>query len=415
MLPLISIVVPVYQVEKYLKKCIESIIGQTYKNIEIILVDDGSTDGSGELCDKYMEKDNRIIVFHKDNGGLSSARNVGIDHARGEYIAFVDSDDWIDSRYVEILYNNIKDKQCEVAQCAHWDVCSEELSYSAQKTEAIVFSPKELAYAYHSIELWQSILAWNKLYKTSLFKDIRYPEGKIHEDEYISYKVLWEANKIAVTYTKLYYYRHRENSIKTTKYSYKRLDVHGAYIERAKFYEDRGEHNLAMLTKRQHCKWIKQAIAQIQQSDLENQTAVVSMLSSEAAEMEEALDVENIGMGKRSYNRFLFPFGLVKPESRIVLYGAGNVGVQYFRQITISNYCNILGWIDKNSEACSNKGIPAWPPDKLYKLQGTYDYLVIAICDKELALEIIRNLKEKYGVEADRIVYDILPVNIIQL
>lgn len=409
MLPLISVVVPIYQVKKYLSKCIDSIIGQTYENIEIILVDDGSTDGSGELCDEYREKDSRVIVFHKENGGLSSARNVGIDHAHGEYIAFIDSDDWVDPRYLEVLYNIIVDEQCEIAQCAHWDVWSEGLAYSDQESKSIIFSPKELAYAYHSIGLWQIILAWNKLYKTDLFKNIRYPEGKIHEDEYISYKVCWKASRIAVTYMKLYYYRHRENSIKTQKYSYKRLDVHDAYKERAKFYEDRGEHKLAILTQRRHCKWIREAIAQIQKSDLEDQDTVINMLSSDAAAIEQVLDAENMEMERHSYHRFLFPFGLIGQGSRIVLYGAGDVGVQYFRQITNTNYCNILGWIDKNNEACSNKGIPAWPPAKLRELQGTYDYLVIALYDKELALAVIDELKEKYSVEADRIVYDILP------
>lgn len=406
--PLISVVIPIYQVKEYLEQCLESVIGQTYKNLEIILVDDGSTDGSGDLCDKFANKDNRIRVIHKENGGLSSARNVGIDVSKGEYISFIDSDDWIDERYIEELYRLCVDNDCDIAQCVHWDIWSEVNIHADKLTKAFVFSPRELAYAFDSLELWQTILAWNKLYKIELFEEIRYPEGRIHEDEYTSYKLTWKANKIAVTYSKLYYYRRcRANSIKTAKYSYKRLDCDEAYVQKENFYELEGEHELSLLTSKRHLKWLNQQIAQIKNSDLEDKDVVIKRLEEKAVQIEEILVNENVEYKKSAFHGFLFPFGLIPANCNMVLYGGGNVGAQFFRQVTTTNYCNIIAWVDKNSDACNKKGLPTKNVQLLSEMNNDYDYLVIAIENKKVSNEIIEELQRVYKVDKEKIIYQV--------
>lgn len=408
MKPLISVVIPIYQVKDYLVQCLESVMNQTYKEIEIILVDDGSTDGSGDICNEYKQKDDRIRVIHKGNGGLSSARNAGIDLAQGEYIAFIDSDDWIDARYIETLYKMCEENDCDIAQCVHWDIWTE-VNYHVDKvTVPFIFNPRELACAFESIELWQSILAWNKLYRIELFDDIKYPEGRLHEDEYTSYKLAWKANKVAVTYAKLYYYRRcRENSIKTSKYSYKRLDCDDAYKQKTEFYEAANEHELAMLTRKRHYRWLKQQIPLIENSDLENKDIVITSLSKKINEIESMLIKENVEYKRSNFHGYVFPFGIVPANSKIVLYGAGNVGKQFFRQVTVTNYCDILAWIDKNSEECNKKGLPTKSLQKLKELGGNYDYLVVALENKMVSREVINELQKVYNIEGSKIIYQL--------
>lgn len=242
---LISIVVPIYNVEKYLNKCIDSILSQEYKNIEIILVDDGSTDNSGKICDDYTKKDNRIKVIHKENGGLSDARNVGMEKAIGEYIAFIDSDDYIGKDYISTLYNMCITNNSEIAQCSFERVTDNQTTNEINVDKKIenmtgieaiknIFKEKYLEY----------IVAWNKLYKKSLFENIKYPKGKLHEDEATTYKLFYEAKKVSVTNEKLYYYYIRQNSITNTKFTLKRLDYIEELEEQLKFFNDRNEKEI---------------------------------------------------------------------------------------------------------------------------------------------------------------------------
>lgn len=233
---LISVIVPIYNVEKYLNKCIESIINQSYSNLEIILVDDGSKDSSGIMCDSYILKDKRIKVIHKENGGLSDARNVGLDKAKGEYIVFIDSDDWIDEKMIEILYNIIKKNNSDISICDYFLAYNEEIQTQKEDIEIINLSNIEALKTIYDKDLGVCmIVAWNKLYKRNLFKDdIRYPYGKIHEDEFTTYKLLYKAKKISYTNQKMYYYRQRKNSI-TSTFTKKRLDCLEAFDERVKY------------------------------------------------------------------------------------------------------------------------------------------------------------------------------------
>lgn len=234
---LVSIIVPVYKVEKYIKECIDSILNQTYKNLEIILVDDGSPDKCPYICDEYARKDSRIKVIHKENGGLSSARNLGIDIAQGDYIQFVDSDDLIDSRMTEILFTNLINTNSDISCCCYY--------YSEKKSENINDKPETIK-EFTSFEAirdlyckkLQNVISWNKLYRKSLFQEIRFPVGKICEDVFTIYKLFFISKKIVKSSFIGYFYRASPNSI-THNFSKKRLDVFEGYLGCHAFFSDK--------------------------------------------------------------------------------------------------------------------------------------------------------------------------------
>jgi glycosyltransferase involved in cell wall biosynthesis len=209
---LISVIVPVYKVEKYLEKCIESVLKQTYTNLQIILVDDGSPDNCGKICDEYAKKDSRIEVIHKINGGLSDARNVGINRANGRYIGFVDSDDYIKEDMYEKLINLIKEYDADISICNLYDVIDGK-EYVRNKDNGI--------HEYSRIDILKEILldkniqsyAWNKLYKKELFDEIKYPIRKKYEDIGTTFYLFEKCNKIVVTSEPEYYYLKRADSL----------------------------------------------------------------------------------------------------------------------------------------------------------------------------------------------------------
>lgn len=212
----ISIIVPVYNVSKYIRKCLDTIINQTYTNLEIILIDDGSTDNSGKICDEYAKIDSRIKVIHKENGGISSARNAGIKSATGKYIGFVDSDDWIDLDMYNRLYNNLKNENAEIS------CCNRLLVYSNKQKEYGTSSYYEVMNSERAIELmctygYIGVSAYTKLYEKKLFKGTEFPTGKKSEDVFIMYKLFDKASTIVYDATPLYYYRQREGSITSAK------------------------------------------------------------------------------------------------------------------------------------------------------------------------------------------------------
>lgn len=210
-------------VEKYLKRCIRSIQKQTYKNLEIILVDDGGTDNCSRICDEFAQKDSRIKVVHKQNGGLSDARNVGIDIARGEYITFVDSDDYVTQDYIEYLYNLLEKNKADIS------IVSNKKTWKFSDTVDLVNNKEILFSNVDAVEdlLYQKHIensAWAKLYKTELFSDIRYPIGMLYEDLGTTYKLLFKATNIVWSNEQKYFYFQRDNSIMNKKFSGKNLD-----------------------------------------------------------------------------------------------------------------------------------------------------------------------------------------------
>ncbi len=220
----ISIVIPVYNVERFLRDCIDSVINQTYQNLEIILVDDGSTDGSGRICDEYEKMDKRIRVIHKCNGGLSDARNTGLDLAKGEYISFVDSDDWIRKDAYEILYDRIREFRADI-------VCFG-MTELYEKSRNALYLPQSSGVMDTEGALKKLMLGdgcgpsvCDKLFKRQVFEKIRFPAGKISEDIAVMYRVFDHAERIGFVNDCFYYYRHRSGSITTASYDKKYLVI----------------------------------------------------------------------------------------------------------------------------------------------------------------------------------------------
>jgi glycosyltransferase involved in cell wall biosynthesis len=225
---LISIIVPVYNVDKYLRKCVDSIISQTYKNLEIILVDDGSPDSSPMICDEYASKDKRVRAVHRENGGLSAARNTGIDISSGDYILFVDSDDYIDSNLVEYLLKNIINNDSDIATVSFklfYDNAETKRkdAYLFQKTQVINMAPIDTLID-SLYEHSSTFHAWGKLYKRELFDNIRYPEGRLFEDTGTTYKLILKSKKISISTAKKYHYLTRQGSILHSGFSPKLMD-----------------------------------------------------------------------------------------------------------------------------------------------------------------------------------------------
>lgn len=222
---LISIIVPVYNVEEYLNRCIDSILLQTYNNIEILLIDDGSLDKSSQICDEYMKKDKRIKVIHKKNGGLSDARNVGIDIARGKYITFIDSDDSVEKDLVEYLYKLVINFNTKMSICSHRVIFDEGKRIKVLgngKEEKLTSKECIKKMLYHK---QVDTSAWAKLYNRNLFNDIRYPKGMLFEDIGTTYKFFLKSRFIACGYLAKYNYYVRKNSIVTGKFSKRKLDL----------------------------------------------------------------------------------------------------------------------------------------------------------------------------------------------
>ena len=228
MKPIISVIVPVYNVEKYISKCLDSILKQTLKDIEIIVVDDGSTDNSGSICDRYAEQDKRVRVFHKENGGLSSARNYGIDRAEGEYIGFIDSDDYIEDDMYEVLYDLILKFDADVSMCAIYYVYPKTAINKSTDNEIFVVNNEEAIRIVLEAKI-NTVNAVNKLYKKKLFNEVKYPIGKIAEDAFVIVKLLQQCNRVAITTEKKYYYVQRFDSITTSRFNPRDCDTIEAY------------------------------------------------------------------------------------------------------------------------------------------------------------------------------------------
>ena len=216
----ISVIVPVYNVEAYLEKCVESILKQTYTNLEILLVNDGSTDNSGELCDQLAQRDQRIRVIHKENGGLSDARNRGIEDASSDLIGFIDSDDYIDEDMYETLYRQMLESNADLSMCGHYDVYHQIPEKQVATIQTWELTPQEAIKMVMEAKIL-SVTAVNKLYKKELFEQLRFEIGKIAEDAFIMIALIHQCRKVVATNEKKYYYVHRENSITTQKFSLK--------------------------------------------------------------------------------------------------------------------------------------------------------------------------------------------------
>lgn len=246
----ISVIVPVYRVERYLHRCIDSIISQTYRNLEIILVDDGSDDGCPAICDQYAKEDERVHVIHKENGGLSAARNAGIKVASGEIISLIDSDDYINCNMYADMIKQLIDNDADIVMCdfkyAYSDDTDSEISKCNGNPVITITNGRKAQYqAAGSYEARVTYtVAWNKLYKRKLFDGITYPDGRIHEDEARTHRLLYRAGKIVYINHPYYYYFQRKDSIIGKKVSRTNLQLLDAYLDKLSFYREKKEKEL---------------------------------------------------------------------------------------------------------------------------------------------------------------------------
>lgn len=236
MSPKVSVIIPVYNVENYLDRCVSSVCDQSFSDIEIILVDDGSKDNSGKLCDILAQKDYRIKVVHQENGGLSDARNTGLANSSGQWISFIDSDDWVEKSFLENLIKEAEKNQCEIVGC-NYRRMSEKKQYDCtdKKYNLRIFKNQEIMSNLIDNRIQQVV--WNKLYKKTLLDDILFEKGKYHEDEFWSYQVFAKVSKFAEIDYMGYNYFQRADSIMGEQYSLKRLHAVEAKVQRQIFFE----------------------------------------------------------------------------------------------------------------------------------------------------------------------------------
>lgn len=243
-MPAISVIVPVYKVEPYLHQCVDSILGQTFRNFELILVDDGSPDGCPVICDGYARADSRVRVIHKPNGGLSSARNAGLDCAKGEFIAFVDSDDWVHPEYLERMLIALQAENADMA------VCNLQLAYAPEyvgekvdkdfPVKDEILNRQQMLNKLMLKMAWFYAIACNKLYRRSIFQNLRFPAGYIHEDAAVIHRVIGQCERIVSISKRLYYYRQVPGSIMGQGVRVQSSDSFYAYVDRICYCAEQG-------------------------------------------------------------------------------------------------------------------------------------------------------------------------------
>ena len=381
---LVSVLVPVYNREAEIEKCILSITNQTYKDLEIILVDDGSTDRSLEICHKYAAADGRIRVIHKENGGLISARKAGIQAATGEYVAHIDGDDWVEAEYIETLVNASDSGTVDVVIAGfvseyvdgHTEkVCSARPCglYNKEEMKKNIYPVLMNSNADGYNEIYPS--QWGKLFRRTLALEKQMlvdSRQKCDEDNSCVYPILLSANSIRIIDSCQYHYVRRINSI--SKFG----TAATAYFEAIKYMHSR----------------LKDEFLQYEEKDL-------LMLQLEG------IVSTRIAIGMKKYysfliNQYLFPYEMVKQGSRIVLYGAGAVGRNLYKQILKNQYCDIVLWVDKDYERIDIPYAEIKNPETI--LHDEYDYVVICLKGRQLAESVINNLIDM-GVSEDKIVW----------
>jgi len=381
----ISVVVPVYNVEKYIRKCVESILNQTYSNLEIILVDDGSTDYSGQICDEFQKKDSRVCVFHQENGGLLNARYFGATEAKCEYITFVDSDDWLDAHTYETMAEYLEDG-FDVVACGM-------IRYLDEDNQALDFNlippgkyfKEEIESAVLPFMIWNrekgtfglDPSVWSKFMKRELL--LRHLEkvkslGIYYgEDSAIIYPMMKDVESLAVLDKCMYYHRQRAATalppyVKDKRFMDKLWKLYSFLTEEFVDYED--------------CR---------KQIDY--------------------FYIHSIGYLKRTYgdyvdnDKFIFPFSKVPQNSKIVLYGARSVGQTYYAQLRRTGYCRIVAWVDKGYQDYQRSGMANVRGIETM-LNVEFDYVVIAVSRPDLCGKIKSTLVS-LGIAEDKIVYRI--------
>lgn len=382
---LISIVVPVYNIERYIEQCVLSICGQTYKNIEIILIDDGSTDGSGNICDNLAERDQRIKVIHKKHGGLATARRDGVNSAKGKYIGFVDGDDWIESDMYESLYNFAVENDAQMVTSAGYreypsgrggilkDGLPQGLYDMADADNLLIRNIFPMGFAK---KYYLNGAVWNKLYEKNIITEVinNMEDNFIFfEDNVLNIGAVAKAKRIFIQHDVYYHHRERTDSI-----TY-RSDVHSfEHMTKAYFYFQKiiNESNYKKI-------WQKQLDEYIICSNFE---CLQTFLGD-----------------KYIVSKYVFPMNLIPTGSKVIIYGAGIVGKGYKSWADETGFCKVVKWVDKyvsseNHGVCGVESVESIP-------LVDFDYIVIAVKNKGVAQEIIEDLKQ-YQIDREKIVWE---------
>jgi glycosyltransferase involved in cell wall biosynthesis len=382
MLDLISIIIPVYNTQDYLVDCIESVINQTYENLEIILVDDGSNDNSVKICNSYGEHNRKVKVIHQENKGALAARKNGLKVASGKYVGFVDSDDWIEANMYEILYNKCMEYGAAVVTSP---ICKE------YENKSIIVQDALAPGVYHKKDS-------NKLLYKSLLHCGTYTEGGIHaslctkliemdilqkfirnvdnnivngDDAAVLYPILAYADTVCITDYALYHYRMRNHSITHSNDE--------RYFERTNY--------LYLHLKK---NFLTHECADLLLPQLDRY-----FLNQLMTGLQRRYEIK-----KKLFYRF--PYEVIENNARIILYGAGNVGQSYYEQIYDNVYCNLISWVDKDYDKCHDLGVQIKNIDSI--LESDFDIILIAVKNNLMAKDIINNLM-KIGIDPTKIVW----------
>lgn len=378
----VSVIIPVYNAEKYFKECLESVINQTLLDLEIIVIDDGSTDTSGQIADEYAKCDKRINVIHKKNGGLISARKRGVEEATSEYIGFVDADDWIEPDMYEDMYLKMQQYKADMIQT--------EIFHYMISGEYVMVSPiEEGVYQYEDIvrKIFPKLTCGSgsihasmgiKLFRSDMLKTIIATADSrvtVAEDVLLSYQYIIKCKRIVVLNKAYYHYRMNAESM-CHKQDYNILTKTEIVINTLRECYQRHENSDLLL------KTLDKAIYSLLLFDYK-------LIASKSLEY-----------------FYLFPYEKVEYGSNIILYGAGNVGKAYFEQLKRNNYCEVVLWVDSNFRKYQNGKI--YSPKAI--IQTEYDYIVVAVSNKNVAMDIIEELINYYAVARQNIVWTI-PIN----
>ncbi len=245
----LSVIVPVYKVEKYLSRCIESILNQTFTDYELILIDDGSPDNCPQICDEWAKKDERIKVIHKENGGVALARNIGLDIMVGKYVTFIDSDDFIHDQMFSFMMSAIEKNDADIAVCSYTKTNKSITPIEISNQYITLNNIESVSMLYDSKHSIAFITPWGKIIRSKLFCDIRFPVGKFVEDEFTTYKIFYNSKKTIFTEDKFYFYYTNTESFVQSAFSEKNLDALEAFKERILYFEQKNEVSLTNQAK----------------------------------------------------------------------------------------------------------------------------------------------------------------------
>lgn len=372
---LISVIIPVYNVEEYVDRCIESVINQTYKNLEIIIVDDGSSDETFRIAQKYASMDSRVCAYKKDNGGVTSARKYGLEKSRGKYVAFVDGDDYIDSNMYSILNEIMVREKVQVVLSQHV------YRVYPHKTEIYEGGLKEGSYYIgdntiqyirenmrnHKMKFGVLPFVWCNLYSREIAINMmkHIPDDLIFsEDATYIYMLLSVCESVSVINKALYYYNYREDSSVKTNDDKLLINMGRRYEVSKAFFEKNPYRDILI-------RQLKQNITEDYLFHFLKNTVVI------------------------------FPYEKIPKGSKLILYAAGNVGKSYYKQITINHYCEIVKWVDKNVESVMN-GVKISKPEEICDVE--YDYILVSVQSEKMSKLIYSELKNKYGIDEGKIV-----------